>query len=787
MRNPRAVAVILTLLCFVGDAWGTKYGIIGFGISLYPDLCCQACHDSLSTLSLNCTTFGSDGDMSGMDMGGSEMDMGTTSDDCRASNTPWLQTMAYCIQQNCDAVGYPAEKQAACFSVQAVAGASEPTFESSLPVQPPTVELSADDMWLNVTSLVNSDLYASTYGTLAEFTREEVLHSRYALIVYFVVIGLCIIAGVLVQITSRLPGAHHKQPRSSKFVANLRRHITLPALFGNRRLEPLPGNTGYLPGRVLSIFIALYVVLNVILSAVSFRSFQPNVWFMSSGFELCEYVGNRTGVLSLANMTIAILFSGRNNLLLALTGWSQTTFLALHRWAARVATVQAVVHSIVYTLAYFEPGYDGASAYAAKAAEPFYYWGIIATIAMCLAVGFAILPLRINFYETFLALHIVLVVVTLVGCWYHLVPHFGFDYGYQVWLYIAFAFWAADRLARLARLAFYNRFGSAEAVVEAIPDTNVLQITVFPRTISSFGPGQHSFLYFVGLGRFWESHPFSVAGWTGGASAPATIPSLSSPVSSNSDEQEKQISSVATTPHGTNPRPHSNSGRPSLRFLTRVHSGATATLQQRLYSSSSPVGSPRMEISVYNEGPYAGHRATLQPLYTADTILCLVGGIGITNALGYVQEYSAIKNVERQTGGNETSESTTSGQIMKRAKRFILAWTAREMALIRHVEQNILGDVEGVEYAFWCTGSVGIKEKKGSSDNGHDAGAGDLAPVTMGRMDLRTVIRSAVERGHETAVMLCGPGAMADAATREVVDCLKDGFAVHLNVEEFAW
>lgn len=191
------------------------------------------------------------------------------------------------------------------------------------------------------------------------------------MIIYFVVIGLCIVAGVLAQITSRLPGAQ-KQLQSSKFIANLRQHITLPALFNNRRLEPLPGNTGYLPGRVLSIFIALYIVLNVILSAVSFRSFQPNVWFMSSGFELCEYVGNRTGVLSLANMTIAILFSGRNNLLLALTGWSQTTFLTLHRWAARVATVQAVVHSIVYTLAYFEPGYDGASAYAAKAAEPFY-------------------------------------------------------------------------------------------------------------------------------------------------------------------------------------------------------------------------------------------------------------------------------------------------------------------------------------------------------------------------------------------------------------------------------
>jgi predicted ferric reductase len=129
---------------------------------------------------------------------------------------------------------------------------------------------------------------------------------------------------------------------------------------------------GYLPGRTLGIFIGTYVVLNIVLSAVSFRNFRPNIWFFSSQFETCEYVGNRTGTLSLVNISIAILFAGRNNLLIVLTGWSQTTFMTLHRWTARVATLQAVAHSIVYTLAYFEPGYDGATAYAAKAAEPFY-------------------------------------------------------------------------------------------------------------------------------------------------------------------------------------------------------------------------------------------------------------------------------------------------------------------------------------------------------------------------------------------------------------------------------
>lgn len=193
----------------------------------------------------------------------------------------------------------------------------------------------------------------------------------FRVILYLVVIGICLICGTLTQITTISPGLQKKLQNSS-IVTKLRSAVFMPALFGSRRLEPLPARAGYLPGRTLSIFIAIYVLLNIVFSAVNFKSFQPNIYFFSKGFELCEYVGNRTGTLSFVNISIAILFAGRNNPLIPFTGWSQTTFLTLHRWAARIATLQAIVHSIVYTLAYWQPGYEGASAYAAKATEPFY-------------------------------------------------------------------------------------------------------------------------------------------------------------------------------------------------------------------------------------------------------------------------------------------------------------------------------------------------------------------------------------------------------------------------------
>lgn len=179
-------SLVVWLLCLVQMTQADENGIIGFGISLYQDLCCQACHDSLSMLYLNCTTF-SDG-MGGDGMSGTGTDtttMGMTSDECHASNTPWLQTMAYCIQQNCNADGYGAENQARCFSNQAVAGATSPTFQESLPATAPTEELAADAMWLNVTSLVNRDTYYATHGTLGEFARQEYMHARFSYVILY--------------------------------------------------------------------------------------------------------------------------------------------------------------------------------------------------------------------------------------------------------------------------------------------------------------------------------------------------------------------------------------------------------------------------------------------------------------------------------------------------------------------------------------------------------------------------------------------------------------------------
>jgi ferredoxin-NADP reductase len=140
-------------------------------------------------------------------------------------------------------------------------------------------------------------------------------------------------------------------------------------------------------------------------------------------------------------------------------------------------------------------------------------------------------------------------------------------------------------------------------------------------------------------------------------------------------------------------------------------------------------------------------------LYAADTVLCIAGGIGITHVLGFVRHFAHQRH----------------------GKRLILAWSARERPLIDHVRRNFLVHVHGAECKIWYTGETANKADE------------ETGSLETSRMNIREVMRGVVEVGHQRAVLVCAPGAMADEVTYQVVDCAKDGFQVQLVEEAFAW
>ena len=72
--------------------------------------------------------------------------------------------------------------------------------------------------------------------------------------------------------------------------------------------------------------------------------------FPPTSKQIWRYVSDRTGILSWAAFPAIWLFGMRNNLLMGMTGWDFGTFNNFHRWIARIATVQAVIHSVGYTV-----------------------------------------------------------------------------------------------------------------------------------------------------------------------------------------------------------------------------------------------------------------------------------------------------------------------------------------------------------------------------------------------------------------------------------------------------
>jgi hypothetical protein len=165
-----------------------QYGVLGFGIPMYKPLCCYSCHDALSALYLECTTFPEDTGMhdGGMDMKlVKRMDMGgeptaTTSGACYTSDKTWLETFSYCVHDRCTKDDVDESEQDQCFSKLAANGLPVSTLQDSLPSISPSVELDAEAIWLNTTSLVNEHAYLANYVTMKEFVSSEHRHTRYA-------------------------------------------------------------------------------------------------------------------------------------------------------------------------------------------------------------------------------------------------------------------------------------------------------------------------------------------------------------------------------------------------------------------------------------------------------------------------------------------------------------------------------------------------------------------------------------------------------------------------------
>lgn len=425
----------------------------------------------------------------------------------------------------------------------------------------------------------------------------------------------------------------------SRFRRHLRgaykQHVLVPAAFSHHCAEPL--GWWIVPPRLQSLTILIFVLLNLILSFGHYDVFSTNLYWPDSRLQYARFIGDRTGVMGTANLTLIYLFATRNNTLLWITGWSFETFMQFHRWVARVATLQAIIHSLAYTIYVLIEG--GLQHYWSVWLQRYWAWGAVATTCMSLLLVFSLYPVRHKVYELFLFLHVALAVMVLVGMWYHVQI---FDGAYNVFLWPCFIVWISDRLIRVFRVWRCNSpYRNSLATYNA--QSNVVWLTV-PRVTSTTPlPGSYYFLYLVHGSKWFESHPFTLSGW----------------------ECE-----LATQEHELGSQKKTSKHKINLQFVIRPYNGLTARFRD-LVKSQARESKQGQYVRVLIEGPYGPNHN----LRHYDTLAFIVGGTGVAIALSYLSDMVHL------------SQKTTHGY---RVQGLHIVWAVRERELFRETFEREL-------------------------------------------------------------------------------------------------
>lgn len=503
-----------------------------------------------------------------------------------------------------------------------------------------------------------------------------------------------------------------------------RRYIGTPAMMGYRNAQPWGILT--IPTRLQAILIAIYVTLNIAMGCYGYDTFENNMfWLGQQDVQLARYVADRTGIMSFYNMVLLWLLAGRNDVVLWLTGWNYPSLNLFHRWTARVAVVQALVHSAGYV--YLRWG-----KFWLTMPERYWWSGVYGMLAMGALIPLSLLPLRRWSYEIFLLLHIGLSAAFLVL----MVIHTDM-FGYDPFVWLCVGIWLFDRILRLVRVTVlsYRTLGARNAVgVVTALEPGLMRLSVETSVPISPRPGDYYFLYSPHSLTPWENHPFTLASW------------------------EKRRD------------------RTTLHFLIAPQGGWTGRLRKRIEAaavkdseSSLLVTAPEARLRVLLEGPYG----TRDPIDEYDHILLLAGGSGIAAILPYVYALG-------QASDGMARKRRVSVVWTVRNAAYAADILSHELAPERtsHISLDLYLTQEEPASARAFLANLDVMLDSGyGAVTASEVGNRDRRDVvfTKGRPPIRDLLGAQIEAlsgdtESRLAVLACGPGAMMDDLRADIAE-----------------
>lgn len=549
-------------------------------------------------------------------------------------------------------------------------------------------------------------------------------------------------------------------------------YVIYPPVMGRKHSRLVLSGLGVMvPTRGQALLIISVYINSLVISIWDVESQQALQRSRNASLEYSlAGIANRQGVLALSLLPLVILYSGRNNPLLWITNWSQSTFSLLHRWMAVLCMIHAAAHSLIYLyLATASTNQDVRQTYHQVKTSPGWRWGSTGTVAMSMMVPLSLHLFRRRWYEVFRITHVVLIIAVIAGSYQHIrqsscsksvtTNQKSAQSCYQlIWLYLTIAFWSFEhcmRLLRIFRSGTLNR-----AYISPIDDEYYqIRVPVHGNCMASYvHRPSHAYLYFPSMTpwRPWESHPFSIANL-------GRIDTLQSDGDPDSEKQNigKQTSRA--------------SPRYEVTFLLKKRKGLTSLLHSRGKASASRQS--EHSVRVLFEGPYVPapfmlpHRIIGKPPNESSRLVCIAGGVGIAGVQPALREFS-----QPPFSAEGDSASLPIGGCCK------LYWGVRAVALVDAVEKMM---TEGQALQF--PPAAGKLTRRW--------GAVDVEIATRERTDVRRVLEQELcpqQATGKVTVVVCGPPGMSDEVRCTVAGILRsrtfeNACQISLFVHEFPY
>lgn len=274
-----------------------------------------------------------------------------------------------------------------------------------------------------------------------------------------------------------------------------RKYFTLGLLGNHLHVNKFQGCN---PDRVEAFFIFIMFLYSILCcSIIGFNYYHGDTVFTTYQAGMSRYYGDRSCIMLSYQMPLLFIFPGRNNFFQYITRWKYSRFVTFHKWLARIILLEIFIHSFAmasqtYALQKFT-----------RFATDWYREGITACVCASVIIVLAAGPIRRFYYEAFLCVHVVLVVMFLWTAWRH-----AYSQDYQDFYWACCAVWIFDTVVRGVRIILFG--GPKTAEIELFPGEDVLKVTVPGSKILKGSPGSHAFIHFLTPLRFWQSHPFTV-------------------------------------------------------------------------------------------------------------------------------------------------------------------------------------------------------------------------------------------------------------------------------------